>query len=131
MEENYKGAQIEAALFSDTTPEEIMADPHKYGLPTLEEWPRYRENYIKSLNSEFALIDKGGNNTKHLYRKVKFRYGLYAADSLEEMEKILNNEGLKINDVEWKPEFTDNLGGKSDVTVFFVKKEKPLEPNGQ
>lgn len=131
MTDHSNAGKIEAALFSDVTAEDVFKDPKKFGLPTFEEWPKVREKWLKTLNGEFGLIDAAGANTKHVTKKINYQYGMYKTARLEEMENILNNEGLTIHDVEWKPEFVNELGQKADILVRFIKKEKPaIESNG-
>ena len=115
MPETYKS---EASL------DDMIDRPHKYGLPTIEEYAANPEKYRKGVEELFEIVDKGSTSLNRLIRKHEYRIMGYKCKTLEEVHKIMSAEGKTISDYTAKPELIDNLtAGKLTCIVTFVLKD--------
>lgn len=110
------------------TVEDIMLDPHRYGIPTCEEYLKnskhYREKFFGRDDDEFASIDAGLKLIKQFVRTQKYFVEGYECASLEEADRTAANMGFKLTQLVPKPELIPNGGGKADLHVYFISKER-------
>lgn len=110
--------------------DDLLDAPHKYGLPTFEEFAKNPEKYKGGVEQLFEVVDKGSNQLNRLIRKHEYRILGYKCKTLEEVQKIMNAEGIKLDEVTLVPELVRESAGKLTVIVEF-KLKGVLKPNGQ
>lgn len=106
------------------TLEEIIENPHRYGLPTLEEfcknptlWMGHDEDLLAQADVGSKLIN--GMVTKHLYEIDGYR-----CDTLEEVEKVAKSQGYQLKELDFAPVLIPQAGLKTEVLVRFTTKGK-------
>jgi len=106
----------------NTTLEEIVADPKKFGLPTYEEYLKNPNLMPKNL-SAFDSVDNGPQRLlKQHIQRVRYLWKGYYFDKLEQVEKAITSDGHNPLDLDYQPELIPQGGGKCDVLVRFVVK---------
>jgi hypothetical protein len=104
------------------TVDDILARPHKYGLPTFAEYVKKREQILDRSGDLISQIDAGKTalNESGYLRKIKFQYGKHVADSMEKFERILDSEGIDIADLEIMPRVIPEGSYKCTIIVEYM-----------
>lgn len=105
------------------TVEDVMLDPHRYGLPTLEEYKRNPSAY--KMGSEYLLgtVDRGSKVFTKGFKRYTFEIAGYKARSLEEVQTIAANEGLDWQSMDILPIVIPGTFGESRVHVRFEQRK--------
>lgn len=119
MKENYSPNPIVL-----NTSDDIIKDPHRYGLPTFEEFCRSPDLWRTRPDNVFANADKGSTLLRRAIVKHSYVFRHWKTNSLEKMEKILSDYGLSPQEVEMKPELIPLGGGRCEAMIQFVEKAK-------
>lgn len=102
--------------------DEILEDPTKVGMPTFEEFKRNREKYMGRDDDILASADAGSTILKNATRRHIYEIEGYRCESLEEVERVANAQGIPIKDLDYRPELIQAGAGKFDTIVKFVSK---------
>lgn len=91
--------------------EDIQENPHKYGVPTFEEFAKNPQKYSPHITEEehLAVIDNGGQNLKRYTKTKIFQVLGQTFKSLERAQDFCRDHGIAIKD--WKV-VTYNTGGQ-------------------
>lgn len=112
----------------ELTIEDLERDPHKFGLPTFEEFSKNPEKWRKVPDELFALVDVGSTNgLKNLVVAHEYEVSGYKCKTLEEVERVALNEGMDIKMMDIKPEVIPLGGGKCNILVRFVARKPTTE----
>lgn len=104
--------------------DEIFEDPHKFGLPTFDEFARNRDKYLGREDDRFSEADAGSKAlNKHVQRHVYEIEG-YRCKTLEEVERVARNQGIPLKELDYQPQVVPTSAGKCDLLVRFVSKTK-------
>lgn len=107
--------------------DDIMNNPHKYGLPSFEEFRKnpdpWREKWRGRHDEIMAIVDAGSANLKHHVVKHRYRFGEWEESSLERIEKLANDHGLSVMDLDFTSKVVPIGGGKCDILVEFAQKK--------
>lgn len=117
--------RIATASFDD-----IMSNPGYFGMPsTMEEIRSFVEALKPKRDTTFALIDQGSILLKDHVRKQKYyiegpegRY--YCGKSLEEVQRVAGNMGIRWEELEPFPEVIPDVAGKCDLEITMKLKTK-------
>lgn len=110
------------AFAESTDVEEVFENPHKFGMPTFEEFAKNSEKYLGREDDAFAQIDQGSKNLdRHVQRHIYEIEG-YRCKSLEEVEKVARSQGISLGALDYQPQVMPLGGGKCDILVKFVSK---------
>lgn len=102
--------------------QKIFENPNYYGLPTFEEFSKNHEKYMGRDDDAFGQVDQGSKQlNKHVQRHVYEIEG-YRCKSLEEVERVAASQGIRVNELDYKPQLMPLGGGKCDILVKFVSK---------
>lgn len=106
--------------------QEIIANPHKFGAPTFEEFARDKDKYLGREDDILKTAFEGAHILKksNLVRKHIYKIFGYTAKSEDHVWQIMKNEGYSPLDFEIKPELTKAGNGQYDVIVDFTLKNK-------
>src|SRR6185437_3856001 len=112
----------------DNIDEEIYTNPNKFGMPTLHEYVKIRDEKMRK--QRLALlesIDRGAHNL-HKIKKYKFYIGNYQCSSLEQVERIAQEMGVDIYGMDgtlpYKAEVVDNGGLYGEIIVRFFSQSE-------
>lgn len=111
------------------TIEEIMLDPHRYGMPTFDEFRKDPDKYRISRDDLLARADNSSTSDlrKFIRKQVYIWDNKHVVDSLEQLERICKEEGFEQHDLDMRPQIIPCSGvdkGKCDVAIVFVPKRK-------
>ena len=109
---------------SQWTVDDLLDNPNKYGLPTFQEFAKNPAKWKQGVEELFEIVDKGSTELNRLIRKHEYRILGYKCDSLEEVQRIMNAEGIRLEDFEIKGDLHRETAGKLKVIVDFVPKNK-------
>lgn len=117
----------------DTTQDDLMADPHAYGLPTFEEFQKSPRQWRHRADQSMAALDAGfaANNLQKMLKKMKFKINGKSVPSLEYAERAILDHGYTLEDFELgktgsqsKLKYEMNMkpqgAGKYDIEVNFL-----------
>lgn len=95
----------------EVTIEDIQNNPHKYGVPTFEEFVKNPKKYSPGISEEehLAIIDNGGQNLKRYTKTKVFQVLDQKFKTLERAQEFCRDHGITIKD--WKV-VTYNVGGQ-------------------
>lgn len=102
---------------------EILEDPHKYGMPTFEEFARNSEKYLGRDDDAFSQVDAGSRNLDRHVKRHVYEIEGYRCKSLEEVERVARSQGIALKELEYEPELIPLGGGKCDILIKFVSKK--------
>lgn len=99
--------------------EELMSNPGRWGVPTLDEFTRNREKYMGRPDDEIAAIDRGD---RMLGCRQRYYVEQYRVTSLEQAERIAMDMGLSLfHDFIVDPQLRPDSSGFYNEVTFRVK----------
>jgi len=108
--------------------DDIIADPHKFGAPTFEEFAAMREKYLGRDDDAMIAITDGPKKFRKDLKKIKFQvHGLDMKE--EQVEKALGDHGYSLSDIDLENrnsklkkeiQMVPLGGGKFDLVVNFL-----------
>lgn len=110
----------------ELTEETIMEDPHRFGLPTYEEFCKNPAKWRDNPEQSFIDADRGSTMLRQSIVKYMYVFRCWETYSLETMERILGDHGLKPKDVKMKPELIYLGAGKIKCIIEFVEKKEDV-----
>lgn len=109
---------------------DIYEDPNKFGMPTFEEFKKNPERWTGRSDDILSSVSEGGTAVKYLYRKQLYEIEGYRCKSLEEVERVANSQGIKLKELDYRPQMIPQGGGHWDMLVKFVSKPERQRRNG-
>lgn len=113
---------------SGITVEDVMQDPHKFGMPTFQEFAANRQRWVKREDDSMIMLTDGPNKFRKDLHKIKFQ--VHGNDMPEEhVERALSDYGFTLEDIDLenrgsrlkkKIDMIPLGGGKYDVVVNFL-----------
>ena len=102
--------------------DEILKNPNKFGLPTFGQFKKNPDKFRRTANSVMETIFKSlpvarKALVKQEYKVTTLDKKVYTTKSLEEVERILKNEGLTILDCKWAPQVIELVGLRFKMVV--------------
>lgn len=107
---------------TETTYEQIIANPTKYGLPTFEDFAKNPDKWREAKDELFRSADGSIIAARQGLRKQTYEFEGYRANSLEEVERMCEQEGVAINSLEMRPHVIPVSAGVFDLLVHFRRK---------
>jgi hypothetical protein len=107
-----------------TDPNEVLENPHYYGLPTFEEFAKNSEKYVGREDDAFAQVDAGSKQLDRHVKKHIYEIEGYRCKTLEEVEQVAKSQGIFSNGLEYQPQVIPLGGGRCDILVKFVSKSE-------
>jgi len=102
--------------------DDIFTNPQKYNMPTFEEFKKNYEFWTGRADEKFAQVDKGSQNLAKYVKKHVFEIEGRRCKTLEEVERIANDFGIPIKELDYTAEIMPLGGGKCDILVKFMSK---------
>jgi hypothetical protein len=113
-----------AARLHEMQLQELLNDPKKFGAPTFEEFCKNHDKFATPYNS-FGSIANGSKMFGELVQKHEYEIMGYRVKSLEQVEKVARDHGLKLHEMGWTAELVPQGGGWANhVFKFMPKAEK-------
>jgi len=109
------------------TIEEVMLDPHRYGMPTLEEFSKDPSKWKNPSEYLLEQVDKGSKILTSGFKKYTFEIAGYRCVSLEEVQFVATCEGLDWATMEIKPMVIPGSFGESRIHVKFEQRKLDSE----
>lgn len=107
--------------------EDVLSDPHKFGLPTLEEFKANPDKWRAAKNELLAAADDSSKtHLKNVIRKQYYEFNGYQFKNLEHVERAIADHGLEVSDCEMYPQVIPD-GDKCDLVIEFRSKSGILE----
>lgn len=105
----------------ETTIQDLLADPNKFGAPTFEQYKANSEKY-KAI-SKGSVIDNGIQSAELrniIDEQIYFVNG-HRCDTLEKVEEVAKDFGYDLNsgNIPYSPEIQDKGGGKYKLVISF------------
>lgn len=117
-----------AVDFSNAQIEDLIADPHKFGCPTFEEFSKARDKWLPREDEAMVMLTDGPQRFRNDLRKITFQvHGKEMKP--EQVERALGDYGYTLADIDLENrnsrlkkqvEMTPLGGGKYDVVVNFL-----------
>jgi len=83
MSENFAAQKLQ-----NVTMDDLLTNPHSFGLPTFKEYCQLRERQFQIQREELiAAIDRGSNNLTKI-KKHRYFIGGYECKTLEQVERL-------------------------------------------
>lgn len=105
---------------------DVMDNPKKFGLPTLEEYSKNPEYWRRKLfggrDHLFDAIDKGSKHLSGYVISHIYELDGYRCKGLEEVESVARSQGLDPWSMRFTVEVLDRGGKKCDLLVQFTSK---------
>lgn len=106
--------------------DDIERDATRIGIPTRAEFMARPQHYIEKFwgkkDDTLAQTSNGSTLFRKVIRKETFEFRGFKANTLEEIQRICENEGVDIGSLVMHPDFIPVEGGKFDVTTRFLTK---------
>ena len=109
---------------SDASLEDILNNPHKYGVPTFEEFQKNPDAYRTSKTFQLDSASNGSILLNSLIKSQTYELDGYKCKSLEEVEKVALNQGIRLDDLIMEPELEKDTAGKLICRVKFTTKTR-------
>ena len=112
----------------DVVMEDLLNNPKAYGLPTFQEFCKDPDRWRKSADKVLGAVDIGSvGGLKKFVAEQTYEVAGYKCKTLEECQRVAQNEGLSIESMEMKPEVYKLGGDKYGILVSFIKKQLSTE----
>lgn len=110
--------------FKEIDINEIYENPKNFGMPTFEEFKKSPERWLGRDDAALSQVSEGGLEVKNQYRRQRYEIEGYTCDSLEQVEKIANSQGIPLKELDYRPQMIPQGGGNWDILVKFVSKNE-------
>lgn len=97
------------------TIDDIMADPHRFGAPTFEEFIKNPKRWRKNPDGQMIALTEGPQNFRKDLKKIRFFVHGCEIDSEEAVEKMLLDHGYSLEDID-----LENKTGRLRKTIQMV-----------
>jgi hypothetical protein len=115
-------------ITDDTTLEDLMDNPEKYGAPSFSNYMKNRHIWFPKNEEEiFETVDKGSLIFKKGLKKFRFEIFGIRCKNLTEVERIMLEHGLSMSQLDFKPDFIPLGGGEAEMLIKFVSKDERIE----
>lgn len=115
--------------WSKVTVEDLAANPHRFGLPTFQEYQAARHKWNPSMDADSAMVAISDGPQRFRRDLNKIKYQVNGEDVLEDhVERALGNHGFTLADIDLENRNSKlkkeiNMvplgGGKFDLVVNF------------
>lgn len=113
---------------SDINIEDLLNDPHAFGVPTFEEFAKNPEAWRKASDEILKIVDaSSATGLKNLVVKQTYEVAGYKCKTLEEVERVAKNEGWDMLKMSIEPQIIPETGGKCTIHVKFVPQQATKE----
>jgi hypothetical protein len=103
---------------------DIYENPKSFGMPTFEEFKKNPERWTGRTDASLAEVSEGGLEVKSKYRKQTYEIEGYRCKTLEEVERIALSQGIKLKELDYRPQMIPQGGGQWDILIKFVSKHE-------
>lgn len=106
--------------------DDVIMNPHKYGMPTFAEFARDPEKYLGRPDEVLALADEGCSILRKgkALRRHQYEIEGYKCKTIEEVQKVAAQQGIPLETLDYRPQVLPQGCGKFDILVRFVPKDQ-------
>lgn len=108
---------------------DIIRDPKYFGMPTFDEFAANPDKYRKRSDEMLTAMDNSSQTElRQQLKSDKYEFEGYTVDSIEKLERILNDEGLTDDTVNWSPQvhWLADGSGKCEIVHRITRKSSGL-----
>lgn len=115
---------------AEVTIEDLVNDPHRFGLPTLEEFQRnpdyWREKFNGRWDAKLASADAGSKVLGRVVSRQVWEVAGQRTDKPEVAERLAVENGINLRSGEYdlQPELIPEGGGKAYVLIKVVPRPR-------
>ena len=106
----------------DLTFSDIEAVAKKIGFMDFKQYCYWKKLQLTPFNDMMGRVDKSTNSFKSVLKKQKFLVNGIRCDTLEEVERRCDEEGIDKNTIKYYPEMEKDLSGLV-ITVHYMSPE--------
>jgi len=115
-------------ISKDTTIDDLLADPHAFGLPTIEEYAQVRDKLWGNNDDAMVALTEGPNTFRRDLKRIIYQVNGLQLASEEEVERALADHGYSLADIDLENrdsklkkqiEMIPLGGGKYDIVINF------------
>lgn len=103
---------------------DILADPHQFGMPTFDEFKKNPEKWLGRDDELLSSADVGCDRIKNVVKRHIYEIEGYRTRKLEEVERIAESQGIPLKQLDYRPQIIPLGGGYCDILVKFVSKRE-------
>lgn len=118
-------------MATNLTMKDLFDNPHKYGLPSFDEYAKAPDKYRSREDDTLACVDNGPTILRRDIKEHVYHIEGYKVRSLHEVEKIARGHGWTMLDMDIEPNLERTTAGKYIMHTYFVLKGnhgRQLEP---
>jgi hypothetical protein len=93
------------------------------GFPTFDEYCKNPEKYLGRDDAALAEVENGSTQLNRTVQRHIYEIEGYKCRNLEEVERIATSMGIKLKELDYRPQVQTNTSGGVDIKVTFVSKE--------
>lgn len=108
----------------ESTFQEVMEDPKKFGLPTFDEFVKNPDTLFGREDERLQEVERGSTNLNRVVKRYIYEIEGYRCKSLEEVERVARSMGIDLREMDYQPQMETNTGGKFDIKVKFVSRSE-------
>jgi hypothetical protein len=101
---------------------EVLEDPTKFGMPSFDDFCKNQDKYMGRDDDVFSETDRGCQQLGRVVKRHIYEIEGYRCKTLEEVERIALDKGIKLRELDYRPQLQANTSGKLDNKVVFVSK---------
>lgn len=110
---------------------EILANPHKFGAPTFEEFCTAPDKYRRAMEQVMVAPDMGTSAFPQLVKTQRYFFRdaagkAHKCKTLDAVHKVAQSEGVTLDQLDYDPQVVPTGDGKCEIHVTFFR--KPLVP---
>jgi len=115
------------AIDADTTVDDILSDPKKFGLPTFKEYctkPGLRDKLMGQDEHKLNVVDAGSQNLNRYPIDMRLRFNGFEFDCMEHLQQAAKDEGFNPWELEFTSQVVDQTANKLKIIVEYFGKRK-------
>lgn len=111
-------------ITEDTNLDDVMDDPAKYGVPTFKQFLKNPDIMLGAKERIFSTVDGGSSFLNSYTIDTRYKYQHYETKKLEEIQKIVLNEGIAFENLQFRSQVVDQTANTLKIIVEFFAKPK-------
>lgn len=92
------------------------------GFPSFDEYCKNVEKYTGRADAALAEVDRGSTQLNRTVQKHIYEIEGFKCKTLEEVERVAESMGIKLRELDYRPQVQTNTSGGVDIKVNFVSK---------
>lgn len=109
---------------NEVSVQDILNNPHRFGLPTFEEFRKNSEKYKNNESKHLGMVENSSVNFKKLIKKQSYQFEGIKCNCLEHAQNVAADHGCNLfRDCDIHPQMLgDRESGYINIVVNFKRK---------